>query len=249
MNSDELGPGTVALITGASSGIGLAATLALAKRGCRVIITARRADRLNALANDIGSNAYPVVLDVRDRSAVDGLIASLPNEFRAIDVLINNAGHDVGGRRKLHAGDADEWADVIETNVQALIRMTRAILPGMIERRRGDIVNIGSTSGIRPSAEIATYGASKAAVHMFSDNLRSELAGSGVRVIELLPGPTETEFQATRFKGDDDKVAAFNARIGVLLRAEDVARSIMFALDQPRHVTMAQIVITPSTLA
>jgi 3-hydroxy acid dehydrogenase / malonic semialdehyde reductase len=248
MTGRGIRPGAVALVTGASSGIGRATARALACEGCRVILTARRADRLAELAGEIGAGAVAIPLDVRDGVGVAGLIDRLPPEARAIDILINNAGHDVGGRRRFDQGAMDDWADIIQTNVQGLLRVTRAVLPDMLARGSGDIVSIGSLSGVRSTPELSAYGASKAAVHMFCENLRSELAGSGVRVIEILPGPTCTEFALERYRGDERKAQAFYAGVGIPLAADDIARAIVFALQQPVHVTVAQLMLVPSTL-
>ena len=174
------------------------------------------------------------------------MLGRLPPKFRAIDILVNNAGHDVGGKRPFIAGPADAWADIVETNLQSLLRVTRAVLPGMLERGGGDILNIGSVSGIKAAAQRAAYGASKAAVHMFSENLRSELAGTGVRVTEILPGLTRTSFAQARLSGDEDKAQEFYAKSGTPLEAEDIARAVTFALRQPPHVTIAELVIVPS---
>jgi 3-hydroxy acid dehydrogenase / malonic semialdehyde reductase len=246
-NASRLGPGAVALVTGASSGIGLAVALALAREGCKVIMAARRADRLARLAREIGPLAIPVVLDVRDAKAVEDLLAQLPPELRKVDILINNAGHDIGGRRRFDTGSADTWTDIIETNLQGLVRVTRALLPGMLERGKGDIVNLGSSSGVRAAADRAAYGASKAAVHMFSQNLRIELAGTGVRLTEILPGLTRTEFAEVRLRGNATEAQAFYDNAGTAINPEDVAQSVLFALRQPPHVTVAELVLLPST--
>src|ERR1700722_15482087 len=145
----RIGRGTIALVTGASSGIGLAVSRALAREGCQVIMAARRAGRLTALAREIGPLAFSLALDVRDAKAAGGLLLQLPPELQAIDIVVNNAGHDVGGRRRFETGSPEAWNDIIETNLQGLIRVTRTLLPGMLERGRGDIVNLGSSSGVR----------------------------------------------------------------------------------------------------
>jgi NADP-dependent 3-hydroxy acid dehydrogenase YdfG len=246
--SGRLGRG-IALVTGASSGIGLGVARALAARGCRVVLAARRADRLAALAAELGPAALAWPLDLRDPAAVDALPDALPEAFRRIDVLVNNAGHDVGGRRPFLDGPADDWADVIDTNLKGVFRITRAILPGMVARGRGDVVNVGSISGIRTLPNIVAYGTTKAALHMFSDNLRTELAGTGVRLTEVLPGPTRSDFAASRYRGDNTAAQRYYAEASAdaPLEAEDVARTIVFALEQPAHMTMTQLVLMPSS--
>lgn len=245
----RIGPGCVVLITGASSGIGEAIARALASYGCRLVLTARRADRLAAVAEAIGPGALAWPMDMRDDAAVDALPDCLPVKFRQIDVLVNNAGHDVGGRTPFASGTADDWSDIIDTNLRAALRVTRAILPGMVQRRKGDIVNMGSTSGIKSYANIAAYGASKAALHMFSDNIRSELSGSGVRVIEVQPGPVRSGFAEARLRGDETAIREYWTEMSgdLPLESSDVAETVVFALTRPSHVTLSQIVMQPSS--
>lgn len=239
-------PGTVALVTGASSGIGLATAKALLDEGYRVVLAARRIERLSKIAAKLGDSAFPLELDVKDADAVAGLIDGLPAPFKQIDILVNNAGHAIGGIGPFSGEQAATWADMIETNVQGLLRVTHAIIGGMMKRGAGDIVNLGSVAGIRTLSQRAAYGASKAAVHTFSDNLRVELAGSGVRIIEILPGLTRTEFSLTRLRGDKAAADQFLTSIGEPLDSADVARAILFALHQPARVSIAEIVIVPS---
>jgi NADP-dependent 3-hydroxy acid dehydrogenase YdfG len=183
---------------------------------------------------------------VTDRAAVDALPDRLPPAFAVIDLVINNAGHDVGGRTRFDQGPADDWTGVIDANVSGLIRVTRALLPGMIARGRGDIVNVGSVSAVRVVPEMAAYSASKAAVHAFSDGLRADLADTPIRVIEVMPGLTRTNIVERRFRGDHARAKAYYASFGVALDAEDVAASVLFAARQPPHVTIAQILVLPS---
>jgi len=243
--SPILAPGAVALVTGASAGIGVATVAALAARGCRVIATARRLDRLRALADGLGGAVLPWALDVRDAGATAGLIAALPEAWRNIDILVNNAGHDVGGRQRFDSGDVDEWADTIATNVVGLIRVTHAIAGGMVARGRGHIVNIGSVSGLESYLGGTIYAASKFAVHGFSGALRMDYAGSGVRVSEILPGLVRTEFALARWRGEKIRADAYYDQRGVTLAPEDIAASVVFALDQPPHVVIAQMVVMP----
>ncbi len=252
MTSDaagRIGPASVVLITGASSGIGEAVALALAPLGCRMVLTARRADRLAGVVAAVGPNALAWPMDMRDDAAVDALPACLPDAFRAVDVLVNNAGHDVGGRQPFVGGATDDWSDIIDTNVRAALRVTRAVLPGMVQRCKGDIVNMGSTSGIKSYANIAAYGASKAALHMFSDNLRTELSGTGVRVIELQPGPVRSGFAEARLRGDEAAIQQYWKEMSgdMPLESSDVADTVVFALTRPPHVTLSSIVMQPSS--
>ena len=186
--AQALGPRTLALVTGAGSGIGRSIALALAEKGCRVVLAGRRLERVAEVARQIGATAVPVVLDVADRCSVQTLFERLPADWHAVDVLVNNAGHDVGGRRRFDEGSVEEWCRIIETNVIGLVQVTRLLVDGMLTRRRGHIVNIGSTAGLQPYATGALYASSKHAVHGFSESLRLDYAGTGVRVSEILPG-------------------------------------------------------------
>ncbi|MDP7651989.1 MAG: SDR family oxidoreductase [Rhodospirillales bacterium] len=238
--------GSVALVTGASSGIGEAVAVALIARGCRVIGAARRVDRLQALAERLGEDFHPLALDVADPNSVNGLVDRLPAELRDIAMLINNAGHGSGGRVRFDDHGADELASIIETNVVGLIRLTRLVAPIMVAQDRGDIVNVGSIMGVRPYGSSAAYTASKHAVHGLSDCLRLDFAKTGLRVIEILPGLTRTEFaNHLSHDGGSDPVKMYDERPSVLT-ADDVARAVVFSLDQPPHVTIAQITVLPS---
>ena len=247
MSDDQpiLRPGAIALITGASSGIGAALARALAARGVRVIATARKSQRLAKLVARHGKAILPLALDVIDAKATARVMKALPAKWRAVDILINNAGSDVGGRRRFDEGGIADWANTIETNVTGLMRMTHAILPGMLARGRGHIVNLGSVAGLRPMATSAVYNASKAAVHMFSDSLRADLKGTGVRVSEIMPGTVRTGFAAARRRGDKAAAERFYASFETLLTADDVARAVVFALEQPPHVVVAQLLLLP----
>jgi len=246
--SDEepiLRPGAIALITGASSGIGAALALTLAARGVRVIATARKSQRLAKLAARHGKAILPLALDVTDAKASAGIMKALPAKWRAVDILVNNAGSDVGGRRRFDEGGIADWASTIETNVAGLMRMTHAVLPGMLARGRGHIVNLGSVAGLRPMAASVAYNTSKAAVHMFSDSLRSDLKGSPLRVSEIMPGTVRTGFAEARWRGDKATAERFYASFEALLTVEDVVRAVVFALEQPPHVVVAQLLLLP----
>ncbi len=235
-----------ALITGAGTGIGKASALALAQAGYRVICCGRRAAPLETLADEIGDQALPVTLDITDPASVKSLFERLPEDWRAIDLLVNNAGHDIGGRRPFHEGDAEQWAGIIETNVIGLLRLTRAVVPQMIARGSGDIVNLGSIAGITAYAKGAPYNASKFAVHGFSQALRLDYLDAGIRVLEILPGVVRTDFAETRW-GDRDVGQAFYDSYDECLIPEDIARTLVFAVTQPRHVSLTQIVVMPSS--
>src|SRR5271154_6355216 len=193
-------PATV-LVTGASSGFGEAITRRFAAAGSRVVATARRSDRLKDLAAELGPQVLPVTLDVRDRAAVAAAIAGLPGEFAEIDLLVNNAGAALGLSPAQDA-DLDDWDQMIDTNCKGLAYCTRAILPGMVARRRGHVINLGSVAGPYPYPGGNAYGGTKAFVHQFSLNLRSDLHGTGVRVTCVEPGMADTEFSVVRFDGD-----------------------------------------------
>ena len=244
----RVGRGITALVTGASSGIGQVVATQLAEQGCQVILAARRKDRIDKLAAEIGPRALPWPIDLRDGTAIERLTTELPDGFRDIDVLVNNAGSDVGGRLPFVDRLASDWDGMIDTNLRAVFGITRAVLPRMLQRGKGDIVNIGSISGVRSYANVTAYGATKAAIHMFSENLRTELAGSGVRLFEILPGPVRTEFMDVRFGGDAERIERYWEELSesAPLEAVDVARCVLFALAQPPHVTLSQIVMMPS---
>jgi 3-hydroxy acid dehydrogenase/malonic semialdehyde reductase len=236
----------IALVTGASSGIGRAVATALLGEGCRVILSGRNEAALREVAASADARAHLLPFDVTDHRAIDTFTDRLPPDFREIDLLVNNAGHDIGGRTRFDQGPPDDWTNVIETNVSGIIRVTRAVVPGMIARGRGDVVNIGSISALRIVPDMAAYSASKAAVHAFSDGLRADIAETPIRVIEILPGLTRTNIVERRFRGDRTRAEAYYESFGMALRPEDVAASVLFAVRQPSHVTIAQLVIIPS---
>lgn len=235
-----------AFVTGAASGIGRQIAISLARAGCRVVLADRHEAVAAALGDELGGSAVPFGLDITDGPAVAACLDRLPPELREIDILVNNAGHDIGGRVRFDLGSADDWSAIVETNLIGLMRVTRAILPGMIARGRGDIVNISSISAIRMVPEQAPYSASKAGVHMLSDIVRGELAETPLRVIEIMPGLTRTNIVASRLRGDDDAARRYFERFGMALDPEDVARCVMFALEQPPHVQIAQMFVLPT---
>jgi 3-hydroxy acid dehydrogenase / malonic semialdehyde reductase len=226
-------------VTGASSGFGAAVARRFAADGARVIAAARRADRLASLVSELGSQVRPLTLDVRDRAGVAAAVAGLPEEFSAVDLLVNNAGLALGLGPAQDA-DLDDWDQMIDTNCKGLVYCTRAILPGMVARGRGHVINLGSVAGAYPYPGGNVYGGSKAFVHQFSLNLRSDLHGTGVRVTCVEPGMADTEFSLVRFSGDQGK--ADNVYAGMQpLTADDIAESIHWAATMPRHVNVNTI--------
>lgn len=231
-------PGII-FVTGASSGFGAAVARRFAADGARVVAAARRADRVRDLASELGSQILPLTLDVRDRAAVAQAIAGLPEEFRAVDVLVNNAGLALGLNPAQEA-DLDDWDQMIDTNCKGLVYCTRAILPGMVARGRGHVINLGSVAGSYPYPGGNVYGGTKAFVHQFSLNLRSDLHGTGIRVTCVEPGMADTEFSLVRFGGDQAK--ADNVYTGMRpMTADDIAESIHWAATLPQHVNVNTI--------
>jgi 3-hydroxy acid dehydrogenase / malonic semialdehyde reductase len=232
-------------ITGASSGFGLVAARRFAARGDRVVAAARRTDRLRDLAKELGPDVLlPLTLDVRDRAEVERAAAALPPDFAEVDILVNNAGLALGLEPAQEA-DVGQWEQMIETNCTGLVYMTRALLPRMVARGRGHVVNLGSIAGTYPYPGGNVYGATKAFVHQFSLNLRSDLHGTGVRVTCVEPGLVGgTEFSEVRFGGDRERAAAVYAGTQPLT-AEDIAAAIEWATDQPPHVNINVIELMP----
>lgn len=235
-----------ALVTGASSGIGAAVAQALAADGWRVVCAARRVEKLASLAEGIGPAATAVALDVTDADSVASLAARMPEGWREIDLLVNNAGHDVGGRRRFDLGPIDDWATTVETNAIGMMRVTHALVPAMAERGRGHVVNVGSIAAFEVNPGGAAYVTSKAAVHGFSQALRADFKGKGVRVTEVVPGIVRTEFAQTRWAGDTARADDFYSKFPVVLEPADVARAVVYAAQQPRHVTIAELVVVTS---
>lgn len=240
--------GRTILITGASSGIGASMARLFAREGARLVLCARRLDRLERMAEEIraahDADILVHAIDVRDRKAVEGLLQRLPEAWREIDVLVNNAGLS-RGLEPFPKNDPEDWDEMISTNISGLLHMTRQVLPGMISRKRGDIVNIGSTSSHEVYPNGAVYCATKHAVDAISRGLRMDLADSPVRVIQISPGMTETEFSLVRFKGD--KARADKVYEGMQpLSGQDVAEAALFALTRQAHVQVGEIVLWPT---
>ena len=246
MDQGILRAGAVALVTGAGSGIGAAVAEQLVAREARVICAGRRLERLAPLVERLGRNACALQLDVTDPGSTASLLERLPAELRRIDILVNNAGHDVGGRKRFDLGEVEAWADIIETNVTGMIRVSHAVARGMVARGRGHIVNLGSTAGLRVYRSGSIYNASKFAVRAFTEGLRMDYADTDLRITEILPGLTRTGFAAARLHGDRQRGEDYYARFPGIIAAADVARAVIFALDQPAGVTVAQLVIVPT---
>jgi 3-hydroxy acid dehydrogenase/malonic semialdehyde reductase len=236
-------PPTV-LITGATAGFGLAITRRFIADGCRVVICGRRVDRLDALQNELGDLAHAIPLDVRDREDVEGAIASLPPAFSDIDILVNNAGLALGVTGAAHA-EVDDWDVMVDTNIKGLMYCTHTVLPGMIARGRGHIVNMGSVAAEFAYPGGNAYGGSKAFVRQFSKNLRADLLGTPVRVTYIAPGLSGgTEFSQVRLKGDEAKAASVYHDTQPL-SAEDIADSVYWAATRPAHVNINEITLMP----
>jgi NADP-dependent 3-hydroxy acid dehydrogenase YdfG len=237
----------IVFVTGASSGIGKATALAFAAEGARLLLAARRADKLTETASaalERGAAAvHTIALDVRRRLDVQQTLAALPAEWTSIDVLVNNAGLS-RGLEKLYQGSIDDWEEMIDTNVKGLLYVTRSVVPGMIERGHGHVINLGSTAGDLTYPNGAVYCATKAAERAINDGLRQDVLGSPVRVTTVDPGMVETEFSTVRFHGDTNRAA--NVYKGIKpLTAEDVAEVIVWAATRPAHVNIARVLLTP----
>jgi 3-hydroxy acid dehydrogenase / malonic semialdehyde reductase len=243
MSTPDMATRTV-VVTGASSGFGAAIVRRFVAEGARVVAAARRGDRLADLVEILGARVHPLVLDVRDRQAVDTAFDQLPEEFRQIDVLVNNAGA-AKGLEPAQRTNPDDWQVMLDTNCAGLLHCTRALLPGMVDRGHGHVVNLGSIAGTYPYPGGNVYGATKAFVHQFSLNLRSDLHGTGVRVTCVEPGLSGgTEFSLVRFDGDQTKAGAVYDGVEALT-AEDVAEAVLWATGQPAHVNINVIELMP----
>jgi 3-hydroxy acid dehydrogenase/malonic semialdehyde reductase len=234
-----------AVVTGAAGGMGRAITRALLESGRKVVLLDRAAESLRQFAAEMGDNTFAIQVDIADAKSVERLPDHIPQAFRPIDILINNAGHDIGGRTRFDVGPADDWANIVQTNLIGLMRVTRSILPDMVGRNAGHIVNMSSINAVRIIPEMAAYSASKARVHMFTETLRGELAETAIRVTEMQPGLTRTGIILTRYRGDKQKERDYFDQFKMALDPADIARSIMFALDQPPHVQIAEMMILP----
>jgi 3-hydroxy acid dehydrogenase/malonic semialdehyde reductase len=238
-------PAMIAFVTGATSGFGAAICRRFAREGHRLIACGRRADRLDALHRELGEAvARTIVLDVRDRDAIHRAVAALPADLAEVDLLVNNAGL-ARGLEPAQRASLDDWQEMVDTNVKGLMTMTHALLPGMVARNRGHVVNIGSTAASWPYLGANVYGASKAFVHQFSLNLRADLLGTAVRVTVIHPGMAAgTEFSNVRFHGDDARAAKVYEGTEPL-RPEDIAETVHWVATLPAHVNINAMELMP----
>lgn len=236
----------IALVTGATSGIGRASAITLAKMGFHIIATGRRADRLEELKSEMpeGIDFLPLVFDVRDRKTVTEILGNLPENWKNVDVLLNNAGN-AHGMDPIQSGDMDDWDAMIDINVKGLLYVSKAIIPGMCERKSGMIINIGSIAGkeVYPNGNV--YCGSKHAVDAITKGMRIDLNPFGIRVVGIHPGLVETEFSLVRFKGDSARAETIYQGFEPLV-AQDIADIIEFAVNRPAHVVLADIVVLPT---
>jgi 3-hydroxy acid dehydrogenase/malonic semialdehyde reductase len=234
----------IVLVTGATSGFGAAIARRFARDGHRIIAAGRRVDRLDALRAELGDGVLTVPLDVRDRAAIERAITGLPDDLAAIDLLVNNAGLALGLEPAQRAS-LDDWEAMVDTNVKGLMTVTRAVLPGMVARDRGHVINLGSTAAHWPYAGGNAYGATKAFVHQFSLNLRTDLLGTRVRVTVVHPGMAGgTEFSNVRFHGDDARAARVYENAEPLT-PEDVAETVWWVATLPARVNVNAIELMP----
>ncbi len=236
--------GKIVLITGATSGIGQACARRFAQNGYNVIITARRADRLEAIRHDLeryGAKVMTLVFDVRDAAAATAAVTSLTDEWKQIDILVNNAGLALG-LDKEYEGNPEDWETMIDTNIKGLLTMTRLVVPAMVERNEGHVINIGSVAGDAAYAGGNVYCATKAAVKAITDGLRIDLAHTAVRVTNVKPGLVETNFSNVRFHGDTER--ADNVYKGITpLTGDDIADVVYYAASAPKHVQIAEVLV------
>lgn len=240
----------IALITGATSGIGEAVTKQLAKNGFNVIITGRRNDRLTTLKNELEQNGIKVLslcFDIRQREDVEKAITNLPDEWKNIEILVNNAGL-AAGLSPIQDGDFEDWERMIDTNVKGLLYITKYVSVGMIERKKGHIVNIGSIAGkeVYPNGNV--YCASKHAVDALTKSMRIDMLPYNIKVTQVCPGAVETEFSLVRFHGDSERAAKVYEGFENLV-ADDIADCIMFAVTRPPHVNINDMIIMPTAQA
>jgi len=236
-----------ALITGATSGIGMATAKLFAQTGHKLILCGRRTERLNQLKNELNTEVHTLRFDVRNREDVFDAIDSIPEEFQNIDILLNNAGN-AHGLSSIQQGNLDDWDAMIDGNVKGLLYVTKAILPTMIDRNTGFIINIGSVAAkeVYPNGNV--YCASKHAVDALSKSMRVDLAGHNIRVSAIHPGAVETEFSEVRFKGDKEKAAGVYQGFDAL-QAQDIAEIIEFITSRPSHVNIEDLIVYPTAQA
>ncbi len=240
--------GKTAIVTGATAGIGEACARALAAMGVRLVLTGRRSERLQTLAREIGRAGEPepvtATFDVRDRSAVRNFVARLEREGVAPDILVNNAGL-ARGLNTVQEGSHEDWDEMIDTNLKGLLNMMRAILPGMVERDSGHVVNLGSIAGYVVYPQGAVYCATKFGVRAISQGANIDLLGTRVRMSSVDPGMVETEFSLVRFRGDEERARTVYEGVDPL-KAEDIADAVCYVLNTPPHVNVQQMLIMPT---
>jgi 3-hydroxy acid dehydrogenase / malonic semialdehyde reductase len=239
--------GKTVFITGASSGIGEATTRAFASEGAHLILAARRIDRLKEITRQFTNKLHLIQLDVRDRKAVDQAVSSLPEGFQDIDILVNNAGL-ARGLEKAQDADLNAWDEMVDTNVKGLLYMTRAIVPGMVKRGSGHVINVGSIAGHEVYGSGSVYCGTKHAVDAITRGVRIDLIGTGVRVSTVDPGLVETEFSMVRFRGDSDRATRVYQGLTPLSGA-DIADTIIWIANRPAHVQVAEVIILPTDQA
>jgi len=241
----------VVLITGASSGIGRSCAKAFAQQGARLILAARRHERLEDLASELdrklGEDIFFLVFDVRDQPAVERAITELPAGWSDIDVLVNNAGLS-RGLDKLYEGKLEDWEEMIDTNIKGLLYVSRAVLPGMVKRGQGHIINIGSIAGYEVYPGGNVYCATKFAVRALSKALRLDLNGTNIRVSEVSPGMVETEFSLVRFRGDKERAAKVYQGL-TPLSPDDIADAVVYCASRPPHVNISEVMVMPTAQA
>ncbi len=241
----------VVLITGASSGIGKSCARAFAGTGARLILAARRLPRLNELAAELkrkqGEDILLLGLDVRDQPAVEGAVNGLPAEWAAIEVLVNNAGLS-RGLDKIHEGKLDDWEEMIDANIKGLLYVSRAVIPGMVKRGQGHVINIGSIAGheVYPGGNV--YCATKFAVRALSKGMRIDLNGTPIRVSEVAPGMVETEFSLIRFRGDKERAGKVYQGL-TPLSPDDIADAVVYCATRPPHVNISEMLVLPTAQA
>ncbi|MBR3881586.1 MAG: SDR family NAD(P)-dependent oxidoreductase [Mailhella sp.] len=234
-------------ISGVTSGLGQATAQLFIQNGWKVIGTGRRAERLESLRSELGENFLGLCFDIRDKAAVDAAIASIPEGFSQIAVLMNNAGLFVG-TQPVQTASMDDWETMVQTNILGLLYCTRALLPGMLERGKGHVINIGSVTGTRACRTGNVYGASKAFVRHFSDNMRADLLGSPVRVTCIEPGRTRTEFSLVH-SGGDVEASERDYLGGEPLLAEDIANTVWWVVNCPQRMNVSKIEVMPTCQA
>ena len=241
----------VVFITGASAGIGAATARAFAEHGARLLLCARRLDRLQAMEAELrdkgASDVFSFELDVQDRDEVEGTIQTLPDAWGCIEVLVNNAGLS-RGLTKLWEDDVENWEEMIDTNIKGLLYVTRTVVPGMVRRGRGHIINLGSTAGYIAYPGGHVYCATKAAERLISDGLRVDLNGHPIRVTSIEPGMVETDFSSVRFRGDEERAKKVYAGVQPLT-PEDIAETILWAATRPPHMQIQTVILTPTAQA